>query len=345
MKASDRKMRILKVIIDDFIDTAQPVGSRTIAKKYPLGVSSATIRNEMADLEDLGYLTQPHTSAGRIPSDMGYRIYVDSLLNSERDISKEKMELIRGLLINRVIEVEDIIEEAVELLSKLTGGTALITMPQFKKSRLENLKLVRINDSKVLLIFVVDSGVYKTLPISFLGTTQEMLDELTNHLLANMKGSNIEDINIRMISSIKKSLPEYAPGVDYLVPLFKKILQEFDDVDIYIHGSKNILNMPEFYDVQKASKLLNVLENKELMYKLLEADTEESEGIKVKIGAEIGIEELNDCSMISTSYKFNGSYVGRIGIVGVKRMDYGLMLSVIDYVRETLSELFLGINL
>ncbi|MGB3365940.1 MAG: HrcA family transcriptional regulator, partial [Acidaminobacteraceae bacterium] len=133
MKASDRKMRILKVIIDDFIDTAQPVGSRTIAKKYPLGVSSATIRNEMADLEDLGYLTQPHTSAGRIPSDMGYRIYVDSLLNSERDISKEKMKLIRGLLINRVIEVEDIIEEAVELLSKLTGATALITMPQFRK--------------------------------------------------------------------------------------------------------------------------------------------------------------------------------------------------------------------
>lgn len=344
MKASDRKMRILKVIIDDFIDTAQPVGSRTIAKKYPLGVSSATIRNEMADLEDLGYLTQPHTSAGRIPSDMGYRIYVDSLLSSDRNISKEKMQLIRGLLINRVIEVEDIIEEAVELLSKLTGGTALITMPQFKKSRLENIKLVRINDSKVLLIFVVDSGVYKTLPISFLGTTQEMLDELTSHLLANMKGSNIEDINIRMISSIKQSLPEYAPGIDYLIPLFKKLLLEFDDVDIYIHGSKNILNMPEFYDVQKAARLLSVLENKELMYKLLGAD-DDSDGIKVKIGAEIGIEELNDCSMISSSYKFNGSYVGRIGIVGVKRMDYGLTLSVIDYVRETLSELFLGINL
>jgi len=342
MKNSDRKMQILKVIIDDFISTAHPVGSRTIAKKYPLGISSATIRNEMADLEELGYLLQPHTSSGRIPSDMGYRLYVDSILENKIIIEKEKRKIIRELLLNKVIEVDDIVEQTVELLSELTGYVGIVSMPQFTKSRLENMKFVRISDSRVLLIFVSDSEVYKTLPIYSNDVSQTTLDVVNDLLLKRFKGRAIEDIDIKFINTLKSELPNQSDFIDYLVPVLKKILKEMDEIELKVYGTSKLFNSPEFKKIEEATNILNVFENKEKIFKLFE---DVSENISVKIGSELNVEEFSECSLVSSSYKFNGEYVGKIAVIGPKRMNYDLVISVVDYVRETLSEIFSGIYL
>lgn len=199
MVENDRKLKILKVIIDDFIDTAQPVGSRTIAKKYSLGISSATIRNEMADLEELGYLIQPHTSAGRVPSDEGYRLYVDELMNQKK-MGKSERQLIRGLLLNRVIEMEDVIHKSAKLLAQTTDLIAFVTLPQFNKSKLTNMKMVKINDSKVMLILVADSGVVKSLQLAFKNVTQEALDAITDVMMQKLNNSTIEDITVKKLA-------------------------------------------------------------------------------------------------------------------------------------------------
>lgn len=342
MNMNERKLKILKAIIDDFIDTAQPVGSRTIAKKYPLGVSSATIRNEMADLEDLGYLLQPHTSAGRVPSDAGYRLYVDMLMNHSA-LGRDQMQMIRNLLLNNLIELDDVLDEATAILSKVTGMTAVISLPQFNRSCLSNMKMVRISDSKVLLILVADSGIFKTIPLGIGGAEQHMLDEITDVLTEKLHGMSIRDINIRTIASLKQELKAYSGVIDYLVPILRDTLREIDEVEIYVDGAHNMLNLPEFQVAQRAQAFFDALEDKEKLCRVI--NNGGVEGISVRIGAEIGAEELKDCSLISTSYRVNGEDAGRIAVIGPKRMDYGRAVSALDYIRDTLSEIFSGINL
>jgi len=340
---NERKLKILKAIIDDFIDTAQPVGSRTIAKKYPLGVSSATIRNEMADLEDLGFLVQPHISAGRIPSDAGYRLYVDELM-LQSALGRDQMQMIRNLLLSNMIELEDVVNQAVTILSKVTGMTAVISLPQFNRSRLTNIKMVRINDSKVLMILVADSGVFKTMTLGIRGGDQYILDRITDVLTEKLQGMSISEINMRTIGSIKQKLKEYATVVDYLVPILRNTLREIDEVEVYVEGAHNVLNLPEFQDSVRAQQFFDLMEDAQKLVGLL-SSSQTAEGISVRIGGELGMEELVDCSMITTSYKVNGQEAGKIAVFGPKRMDYGRAVSALDYIRDTLSEIFSGINL
>lgn len=342
MIVDERKLKILKIIIDDFIDTAQPVGSRTIAKKYPIGISSATIRNEMADLEDLGYLMQPHTSAGRVPSDQGYRLYVDSLVN-QKALELDQRELVRKLLLNNLIEAEDIARQATKLLASLTGLTAMVTMPQFKKSRLSNMKLVRVNDAKVLLIMVADSGVVKTMQLSLTNSTQDALDSISKCLLDRLEGSTIEDINLRMLNRLKADLPQYNYLIDYLIPIMRDILDEFDEVDVYVEGANKVLDTSEFQDINMVKRILEILDDKEKLFEILKNTTDQ--GINIKIGIEIGVDELEECSIISAVYRLDDSHLGCIGILGSKRMEYGNVISAVSYVKETLTEIFSGINL
>lgn len=344
MMVDERKLRILKIIVDDFINTAQPVGSRTIAKKYPIGISSATIRNEMADLEELGYLMQPHTSAGRVPSDQGYRLYVDSLMG-HKGLEVEKRELVKQLLANRVIEVEDIAAEAARLLHSLTGYTAIISMPQFKKSTLANMRLVRINDSKALLIMVADSGVYRTLQVNLNVASQEILDAISNYLVNKLHGTAIEDIQMRTLNQLKMELPQFSNLIDYLIPIMKGFLNEANSIDLFVEGTNSILDSPEFADVHVARRVFDVAGNKELLYNLLKNPSGNNGGMCVKIGSEIGVEGLEECSIISAGYCFNERNNGSIGVLGPKRMEYSTVISAVDYVRETLTEIFSGINL
>ncbi len=339
----NRKLSILKIIIDDYISTGQPVGSRTISKKPDIGVSSATVRNEMADLEELGYLLQPHTSAGRIPSDCGYRLYVD-LLSSENALSNEERKVLRSLLISNTIELEDIIKHALNILTNLTGLTTVISLPLFKKSKLENMKLIKVNEHKTLLIMVSDTGVVKNLPLPIGDCSQITLDLISDRLLSRFKDSTIEDISIKDIYAIKSdlSLKKAADLVDYLLPLLRNSLKEIKDFELYVSGANNIFDIREFRDVAKAKKFFDLINNKDLIFEVLE---EAEDDIIVKIGSENKHEELKELTLIASPYKFNGANDGRIGVIGPTRMDYYKMISAVKYTANILTNIFSGINL
>jgi heat-inducible transcriptional repressor len=339
----DRKLKILRVIIDDFIRTAQPVGSRTLAKKYGLGISSATIRNEMADLEDLGLLLQPHTSAGRVPSEEGYRLYVDSLMqNYNLDIQQQ--DLIRKLLLHRVIEIDDVIDQASKIMAEMTGLVSLISLPQFKKSKLANMKLIRVTDSKVLLILVSNSGIVKNLTLAMSDISQRVLDMISDTLLQKLIGTPIEEITPKAIHNIKKELPEYADLIEYLVPLLRDTLREIDDVDVKIEGMNNIFGYVEYKDVQKVKDIYEKLTDKDFQSQIINTRPLRDE-VMIGIGKNNQLPELPECSVVSSNYYFNGKQAGTLCFIGPTRMDYSLAVSVMGYIKETLEGIFSGIYL
>ncbi len=339
---SARQLKILEAIISDFIDTAQPVGSRTISKKYPLGISSATIRNEMADLEELGYLMQPHTSAGRVPSDLGYRLYVDSMVQ-KNSISARDKEVIQSLLMNKIIEAGDLAKQAVKLLSSYTQLVAVVSIPKFNKCRLANLKLIKVSDSKVMLILVTDTGVVKNIQLALSNTDQFVLDKISDTMVAHLSGETIENIDVRSISKVKEKLSMFGNIVDYLIPILRDALKSLNGTELYIEGIAHLLSTYEFSDTERAKHIFEYFNEEKRLVSLL--DSLPMNKLSIKIGNEIGIEALDECSIIASSYKVDGNNAGRILILGPKRMDYGSVVSIVNYISNTLSDVFSGIYL
>lgn len=339
---SERQLRILEAIISDFVNTAQPVGSRTISKKYPLGISSATIRNEMADLEELGYLMQPHTSSGRIPSDLGYRLYVDALLN-EHTIHPEEKAMIQSLLLNRVIEANDLANQVAKLLADFTQMVGIVSIPKFNKCKLGNLKLVKVSDSRVLLIIVTDTGIVKNIQLAISNADQFILDKVSDTMLSFLMGETIENIDVRSISKIKNNLQNSGNFVDYLIPILRDALKSLNGTELYMEGVSNILSQQEFSDPEKAKGIIDFLRKKENLEALIEEVP--SNKLTIKIGTEIDIDLLDDCSIITSTYKVDGKSDGKIIVLGSKRMDYGNVVSIVNYISNTLSDVFSGISL
>lgn len=339
---SERQLKILEAIISDFIDTAQPVGSRTLSKKYPMGISSATIRNEMADLEELGYLVQPHTSAGRVPSDLGYRLYVDALV-SEPSIRTEEKEMIQSLLLNRVIEANDVARQVSKLLSEFTELVSIVSIPKFNKCKLANLKLIKVTDTRVLLILVTDSGVVKNIQIPISNTDQFVLDKISDTMLTFLMGETIENIDIRAIMKIKSHLQNLGSFVDYLIPILRDALKSLNGTEHHIEGLSSILSKQEFSETEKAKGIFDFFKSQENVEALLDAVP--SNKLSIKIGSEIGNPVLDGCSIISSSYKVDGKSDGKIVVLGPKRMDYGSVVSIVNYISNTLSDVFSGISL
>ena len=339
----DRKLKILQVIIDDFIRTAQPVGSRTLAKKYGLGISSATIRNEMADLEDLGLLTQPHTSAGRVPSEEGYRLYVDTIMQNKK-LDIQQKDLIRKLLLHRVIEIDDVIEQTTSIMAEMTGLVSLVSLPQFKKSKLENMKLIKVTDSKVMLILVSNSGIVKNLTLAMSDINQRVLDMISDTLLQKLHGTPIEEITPKKIHNIKKELVEYADLIEYLVPLLRDTLREIDDVDVQLEGVNHIFKYAEYQDIDKVRVLYEKITDKNFQSQIINSRPL-TDDISIGIGQNNQLENLSECSIVSTNYRFNGKQAGTLCFIGPTRMDYSLAVSVMGYIKETLEGIFSGIYL
>jgi heat-inducible transcriptional repressor len=342
MIMDERKLKILQLVIKDFIINAEPVGSKTIKEKSSLGISSATIRNEMARLEALGYLIQPYTSSGRIPSELGYRIYVDNLMKLNV-LNYTEREVIKNLLLNNLIEVEDVIKQGLEILTKMTDMTAIVSLPQFNKSKLTNLKLININNSKVLLVFVSDTGTVKNIQLPLEGISQEILDLIAKVMLTKLRGSNISEITIKKISKIKSELPHFREVIDYIVPVLRETLKNMDDIEVKLDGINKIFDLPEFQDVKKVKEFLATLEDKDVLRNLLSCELDNK--ISIKIGKEVGLEEIDGCSVISAGYKISGFQVGRIGVIGPIRMNYPSVISTVNYVADTLTEIFSGIHL
>ncbi len=334
MELSDRKLSILKAIIDDYIDTGIPVGSRTISKKPYITYSSATIRNEMADLEDMGFLDKPHTSAGRTPSDLAYRLYVDRLIQIGA-LTEQDTQFIKTYFNKRVSEVSQVLDTAAKVLSDATNSIAMVSGPQMDKTAIARVQLVKITETKAMLIIVTDSGLVSDTVI----TIPAMLDgghmeKLSNMITATVYGKSpmaaaeiIEDI-------AQNSLQEQQA---VFAQVFEAINLNRSKREMILEGTQNILRYPEYKNVEKAQHFLELLDTKDSLYALLDnsADFEFS----LKIGRENDNENFNDMSVITATYKVGGKNIGSFGVLGPTRMDYARVLAILNYVGLSINEI------
>lgn len=325
----DRKVTILKAIIKTYLETGEPVGSRTISKYTDLNLSSATIRNEMSDLEELGYIMQPHTSAGRIPSDKGYRFYVDQIMQEK----EEEVTEIKDMMLKRVDRVELLLKQMARLLAQNTNYAAMISAPQYHHNKLKFIQLSRVDEKKLLVVIVVEGNIIKNTMIPI---HKELDDEglLNLNILLNsaLNGLTIEEINLDVISRLKSQAGSHREVVDQvLTEVAAAIRADDDDLQIYTSGATNIFKYPELSDGEKASQLIEALEQKELLQELVEDVNSQDNGlgIQVYIGDEAPVQTMKDCSIVTANYELGEGLRGTIGIIGPKRMDYEKVLSTL----------------
>ncbi len=338
MLLDDRKLRILQAIIDDYIDTAEPVGSRTIAKKHELGLSSATIRNEMADLEEMGFLEQPHTSAGRVPSDKGYRLYVDQLMKIN-DLSENDIENIRKAMDIRINELSQIIRNASVVMSQFTKYTSMAVTPQIKRSVLKAVQVVPIEPGKALVIVVTDANIVRNNLIRIPDkVTPDFLIQVSNMLNDKLKGYTLEMLKNNFLSGEAEHLTSLP--YDLMRPILdgiEELIKLIDQPEIYLEGTTNILNFPEFKEVQKAKEFLSLLDEKKLMSEMLNTTSGKNE-IIIQIGNENVIQGIKDCSLVTASYSIDDQVIGSIGIIGPTRMEYSKVVSSLNYIRNKINQ-------
>ncbi len=339
MQLDERKTKILQAIIRNYLETGEPVGSRTISKYTDLNLSSATIRNEMADLEEMGYILQPHTSAGRIPSDQGYRFYVDALMQEkEREVVEMK-----EMLLERQDKMETLLKQVAKVVAQNTQYAAMITAPQTKRNKVKFVQLSRVADNQILAVIVVEGNVIKN---NILSVTQELSDEtllkLNILLNTNLNGLSIDEINLAMISAMKQQAGSHSDIVSEVIDAVAEAIKADEDLEIYTSGTNNIFRYPELADQQKASELINTFEEKQQLGSLVQealAD-EENTGIQVYIGDETPVQSMKDCSVVTATYELDGGMRGTIGIIGPKRMDYDKVVGTLRTLQTKLDELY-----
>ncbi|MGA8943129.1 MAG: heat-inducible transcriptional repressor HrcA [Thermoactinomyces sp.] len=331
---TERQKLILWAVINDYIVSAEPVGSRTVSKKKGINFSAATVRNVMADLEEMGYLEQPHTSAGRVPSQKGYRFYVDHLLKPYM-WSKQDLLALHDYHVMRMDHVEQVIKHTNSILSQLTNYMTFILGPNIKESKLKHLQIVPLSDRSAVSILVTDTGhVYQQRVKVPEGIPLYEIERLANFLSFHLNGCPISKLKSILVKQLAKELQRYVDHFEKLTDLLDQILQDQPDERLYTSGTTRILEQPEFQDVEKMKALLDLLEENEVIIQLLEPSTE---GVQVRIGYENHLEAVQDCSIISASYMFNGQPVGTIGVLGPTRMDYSRVIGIIELLAKDFS--------
>lgn len=340
MEMDSRKEKILEAVVLDYIETAEPVGSRTISKKYDLGVSSATIRNEMADLEEMGLIEQPHTSAGRIPSEAGYRYYVDYLMNKS-DIQEEAKQLITTTIHKKREQVGEVLRDSMKMLAEVTNCTTVMMLDDKHGTTLKLLQLLPVEPGKALMVIIMEDDKIENrfleIPESM---TKEDLDLVSMMINQNLRGLKVDDWQRNILENIFQNLQHQRQVVDCALEMLSSILGiQNVDKKIYLGGGLNMLSQPEFQDVSKVRSLLETLEQEEVLTQIMEADDNET-GITVKIGAESGIDQVKDCSVIIANYKVKGETVGKVGLIGPTRMDYATAVSMLNTMALTLEEAY-----
>ena len=340
MELDDRKVTILKAIIKTYLETGEPVGSRTISKYTDLQLSSATIRNEMSDLEEMGYILQPHTSAGRIPSDKGYRFYVDRIMQ-EKD---QEVTEVKELMIKRVDRLELVLKKLAQLLANNTNYAAMISGPQYHRNKLKFIQLSQIDPHKLLVVTVVEGNLIRNKVV----TIQEEIspEELLNlniMLNSSLNGLTIDEINLGVISRLKEQAGSHSQVIDLVLnEVAAVIAADEEDLPIYTSGATNIFKYPELSDGEKASQLIHTLEQKEILQELITDvnHSEEDSGIQVYIGEETPLQAMKDCSVVTANYELGEGIRGTIGIIGPKRMDYERVLRTLRNLMRQLDTTF-----
>jgi len=341
MELDDRKWTILRAIIKTYLDTGEPVGSRTISKDPDLHLSSATIRNEMSDLEDMGLIIQLHTSSGRIPSDKGYRLYVDRLMaEKEQEVSRMKQ-----VMISRQDKMELLLKSIVRYLAVNTNYATMITSPQYHRTKLKFIQLSIVDEEQILATVVAEGSVVKNRIIHILhGLTRDQVLQLNIQLNSRLNGLTIEEINLATISKLKEEAGIHSDLISEVLDAVADAISKEDDVEVYTSGATNIFKYPELSaDTEKASGLIKAFEEKHPLLSLMEeegAETDMQYPIQVSIGDELGNEDMKDCSVVTASYDLGGGMYGKIGIVGPKRMDYDKVVGILKDLTSQLDEVY-----
>ncbi len=346
MSLDERKMKILKAIISTYLETGEPVGSRTIARDSDLHLSSATIRNEMADLEELGYILQPHTSAGRIPSDLGYRYYVDHLMEEretefaarESEFRKERQELLQ-----KMDRMEEVLKNVADALAANTNYATLITTPQIKESKLKFIQLSMVDTRRLLAVIVVGNDTVRNLLMNI----DEPLanDEILKlNILLNsfLQGLTLKEINLELVHTMKVQAGMHASILEGIFNGIVEAIHEADDMEIYTSGATNMLKYPELMNPDHTTALLDTLVEKKALVKLVDdtVNQEERHGIQVYIGNETPVQSLKDCSIVTATYELEEGGTGTVGIIGPKRMDYQKVVNTLKNLTDDLDEIF-----
>ena len=339
MELDERKQKILQAIIRNYMETGEPVGSRTISKYSDLNLSSATIRNEMSDLEEMGYIVQPHTSAGRIPSDKGYRLYVDRILEEKNHEVQE----LKDLMIERTDKMEQVLKQVVKVLAANTNYATMVSAHTYHRNKLKFIQLSRVEEHQLIAVIVVEGNLIKNKML----TTEEALDDETilklNILLnTSLNGLSINEISLAMITGLKKQAGEHEALVGDVIDAVAEAIKEDKDLEIYTSGAKNIFKYPELTDNEKASEIISTFEEKNLLNSLVEETltNPENNGIQVYIGDESPVSTMRDCSVVTATYDLGEGMRGTIGIIGPKRMDYEKVVDTMKGLMNQLDNLY-----
>lgn len=338
MELSERKKAILQAIIEDYIASAEPVGSRNIAKNHDLGLSAATIRNEMADLEEMGYLDKPHTSAGRIPSEMGYRFYVDSLMH-RYSLTMEEIANLQSSMDRKYNQLENVVSEISDIISKATNYPAIVELPVAQKSRLRSVKMMLIERGSILIVVVTDAGVVRNRHMKVSGDIDyEVVDSISEFLSGQLTGLSADDFTPARLMLIYEAMASYG---DFLKTVIEFVLECLGNSQsrVYIGGASNILNNPEFENIERAREFLSFIDRKENVSEMLNLLETADSNISIKIGSENAVPEMRDTSLVVANYNVGDKLHGKIGIIGPKRMNYARVVSSLELINDRLSEI------
>lgn len=331
----DRKTKILNAIIKNYMETGEPVGSRTISKYTDLNLSSATIRNEMADLEELGYIVQPHTSAGRIPSDKGYRFYVDHLME-DKDVAITEM---KNFVIEHTEKMEQVLQQVAKILATNTNYATMVSAPSYHKNKVKFIQLSNVDNEHILAVIVTESNIVKNKMISVSEPIDnESMLKLNILLNSNLNGLALEEINLGTISKLKEQAGIHEDIISNVLDTIAETMGAEDDIRIYTSGATNFFKYPELSDSERASELISTFEEKQQLASLVAENLleEENTGIQVYIGSESPIQTMRDCSVVTATYELGEGIRGTIGIVGPKRMDYEKVMNNLKTLKQSL---------
>ncbi len=338
-KLDERKKKILHAVIRNYLETGEPVGSRTISKYTDLNLSSATIRNEMADLEELGYIIQPHTSAGRIPSDMGYRLYVDSMLE-EKD---REVEELKGLLVEKEDRMERLLQQVAKALAVNTNYAAMISSPLYHGNKLKFIQLSKVDEHQVLAVIVAEGNMIRNTMLHVEeAPDQETILKLNILLNTHLNGKSLDEINLGMIANLKQQAGIHSGMVGEIIDAVAEAIRADEDLEIYTSGTNNILKYPELADKERASELITAFEEKQALNQIVQetlAD-ESGTGIQVYIGEETPSQTMKDCSVVTATYELGEGMRGTVGIIGPKRMDYEKVVGILKNLMAQLDTLY-----
>ena len=341
MELDERKLKILQAIIRTYLETGEPVGSRTISKYSDLNLSSATIRNEMSDLEEMGYILQPHTSAGRIPSDKGYRLYVDTML----DDKAQEVHDMKAELTEKAGKIDDLLKRVAKLLAVNTNYATMVSGPRYASKKVKFIQLTLVDERSLLVVIVLDNNVVKNKMIHMEDSMdQETLLRLNFIMNTTLNGLDVMDMNLAVIQKIKEQMGAHNSVIDSVLEIIGSALTEDEELEIFTSGATNILKYPELADKSNAAQILSAFEEKKDLNEWIEQEpvgqNDDNHAIQVYIGGETQVESMKDCSLVTATYRIDDGVYGKVGIVGPKRMDYDKVVATLQSMMEQLDDIF-----